>query len=497
MTRQPHVYPASIGVAALVLALAAGLGLGGCAGARAGDAAQAAPARLIGGADAVRSLSFPPLRFQPPEPELFQLSNGVTVVFLSDWSLPVVDVFVDFSGGYMYHGREDFGVASSLLSLMRHGGTTSLEPDSLDAVLEYHAIGVSTYGNGSRMLMGVRGLRRHLDLAIQLWADMLLRPRFDPAAMERWRVRELDAVRNLSDFPGSLAVAKFNQILYDEHPTGWILEEADLARERLGRERLVAMHRQTVCPETAVVGAAGALTRQEARSVLEQALADWRPCGRLLELPPPPEVRARPAVYVIPKTLAQSTIVVGQPGGVLLEDSPAYYASRIANWVIGGSGVTSRLASRLRTEQGLAYTASSVWGVARDHERIFGAITHTRADATIDAARLILSTLSESVAEPPTSDEVELARESISNGFIFGVGSPAQIVARQVSYMADDLPSDWMVRYLTGIGRVNQRQVARVLRDKVRPDAFTVLIVGDTTAFDPRRLGPVTILPDR
>jgi zinc protease len=449
------------------------------------------------GAEAVRRLSYPPLRFATPEPERFELSNGVTVFFLRDATLPLVDVFVDVEGGYTYFDREMYAAGAALLSLMRHGGTTTLTPDSLDALIEFHALGVNTYSDGGRLLLGVHALRRHLDLALDLWSDMLLRPRFDPAATERWRVREVDAVRHLGDFPGSLAVLEFNRLLYGDHATGWMLTEQDIAPDRVRTDRLRWLHQRLVCPERAVVGASGDLTRAELEAALERVLSGWRPCGRPLETPAPPEVRPRPGVYVIPKRLAQSTVVVGQPGGVLLGETEDYFASRVANWVIGGGGPNSRLEGRVRTEEGLAYTAASVWGVARDHERIFGAITHTRADRTLDAVRLITETLDDARADPPTADEVALARDAIINGFVFGFGSSAQIVARQVSYLADDLPPDWMARYLDGIRRVDQRQVARVLRGHLRPDRYTILIVGDTTAFDPSALGDYTILPAR
>jgi zinc protease len=474
------------------------LALVGCAsiGGRGAGGAEAERPPVITGADALRRLSYPTLRFRPPEPERFQLSNGVTVLFLPDSTLPLFDVFVNLRGGYSFFDRADFAAGSALLSLMRNGGTESLTPDSLDALLEFHALSLNASTDGSRILLGVRGLRRHLDLAMDVWGQILLHPRFDPAAIERWRVRELEATRHLGDFPGTLAVAEFNRIVYGEHPTGWMLTEEDLAPARLERRRMLELHARIACPEAAVIGAAGALTRAELEEALERALAGWAPCGQLLEPPPPPVVQKGPAVYVIPKRLAQSTIVVGQPGRVLLADSPDYYASRVANWVIGGSGPTSRLEARLRGEEGLAYSASTVWGVAREHERIFGAITHTRAESTVGTTELVLGTLREALADPPTRDEVALARESIVNGFVFGFGSSAQVVARQVSYIVDDLPADWMDRYISGIARVDRRQVASVL-SSLDPLAFTVLIVGDTTAFNPAALGPYQILPPR
>ena len=442
----------------------------------------------------VERLRYPSLRFDPPSPERLELSNGVTVFFLRDATLPVIDVFMDLRGGYAHFEREHYGAAAALLPMLRNGGTATLPPDSVDALIDFHALGLSTSSDGGRMVMGVSALGRQLDLAVGLWSDLLLRPGFDTAAVERWRLRELEAVRRVDDFPGSLAVLEFNRLMYRDHPTGWVMTEADLSRERVAPERLRALHRRIVCPESAVIGAAGDVTASELVSTLERALTGWRPCGTSLPDPEPPDLRADPTIYVIPKQLAQSTIVVGQPGGVVLEESSDYFASRIANWVIGGSGFTSRLVNRLRTEEGLAYSAASIWGSARNHERIFGAITHTRSENTVSAIRAVLQTLEESLENPPRRSEIDLARESIVNGFVFGFNSPSQVVARQVGFMADGFPDDWLDRYLRGIRGVDSIAVARVIRRHVHPDAMTILVVGDTTAFDLGYLGPYRVL---
>ncbi len=449
------------------------------------------------GLEVVEKLQFPRLRFDAPQPVKFQLSNGVTVFFLQDHTLPVVDVFIDLKGGYVYFDRAHYAAAAALLPMMRNGGTRSMTPDSVDEVIEFNALGTNTSTDGARMVFGVSGLRRQLDLTLGLWGDVLLHPRFDASAVERWRLRELESVRRIADFPGSLAVLEFNRLMYGVHPTGWMMTEADLAPAKVTPATLRDMHRQTVCPEGAVIGAAGDVSREEIRAALEKALAGWRPCGRELQTPPPPALLKEPGIYVIPKALSQSTIVVGQPGGVLLGESPEYFASRIANWVIGGSGFTSRLVTRLRTQEGLAYSAASIWGAAREHERIFGAITHTKSESTLDALHMLVGTLDQALTSPPDSEEVKLARESIINGFVFGFSSPLEVVARQVTYLAEGFPADWLTRYLNGIRGVDSTAVADVLHKRIDPNGFSILIVGDTTAFDVHALGDFTILAGR
>jgi zinc protease len=447
------------------------------------------------GLDRVQRLRFPPLRFDPPEPERFQLSNGATVIYLRDPTLPLIDIFITLKGGYVYEGREYYAASGALLPLMRNGGTATVTADSLNALIDFHALGLSTSTDGSRMSLGISGLSRQLELAVDLWSDILLRPRFDADATERWRVRELEAVRRRVDFPGSLAVVEFNRLFFGDHPNGWIMAESDLSPDRLSVPRLRALHRRVVCPDRAVIGAAGDVSRERLRQALEDAFTGWEPCGDELQPPTPPTLRADPTVYVIHRAIPQSTVVVGQPGGVLMDESPDYFASRVANWVIGGSGFTSRLVSRLRTEEGLAYSAASIWGSARTYERIFGAITHTKTESTVPAARAMLETLSGAREDPPTTEEVELAREAIVNGFVFGFESPVQVVARQVTYESDGLPTDWLERYLAGVRNVDSTAVESVIRRTVHPDAFTILIVGDTTAFDAGELGPVVPLP--
>jgi predicted Zn-dependent peptidase len=449
------------------------------------------------GRDAVASLEFEPLRFKVPEPERFELSNGVPVFFLRDPALPLVDVFVDVRGGYIHFDREQYGASAALLPMMRHGGTESLTPDSVDEVIEFNALGISTSTNGGRMRLAVSGLRHQLDLAMGLWRDILLRPRFDSTAVERWRLREVEAVRRLTDLPGSLAVVEFNRLLFGEHPTGWRMEREDLVPSKVRRERLQALHARIVCPENAVIGVSGDLTTRQVRAALEDALRGWDRCGSALPEPAPPRLGAIPQTYVIHRPIAQSTIVIGQPGGVLLEESPDYFSSRVANWILGGSGFTSRLVQRLRTEEGLAYSAASIWGAAREHERILGAISHTQGEQTVEAARLMIETFRRARVDPPAPDEIELARDAIVNGFVFGFTSPVQVVARQVSYLTDGLPPDWLDRYVGGIREVDYDSVRDVLRRTIDTDSLTLLVVGDTTRFDASTFGPVTYLDAR
>jgi zinc protease len=206
-------------------------------------------------------------------------------------------------------------------------------------------------------------------------------------------------------------------------------------------------------------------------------------------------MRSEGGVFLIPKDLSQSTVVMAEPGGISQRDGPDYFASRIGNSILGGSGFSSRIVTRVRTEKGYAYSASSLWTTPSRYEGIIGAVTQTKSESTIAAINLILDTMRELRDVPPSQEEVRRAIDRIVNGFVFNFQDPAQIVSRQMFYLAQGLPEDWLQQYLSGIQRVGPSGVQRVFREHVDPDEMVILILGDPDDFDlpPETLGRVQI----
>lgn len=457
-----------------------------------GTARRSAAAPI--GRAAAESLVVDELRFHPPAAERFTLSNGVKVFFMEDRTLPLVNAFALFRGGPSYFDRSDLAASTAVgSSLLLGGGTLRLPADSVDRLVDYYALAPSFSTGGASSFAGIESLSRHFDLALSLWVEMLASPRFDPERVESWRLRELETVKWLDDSPGSLAIARFNHLLFGDHPIGWQLSASDLEPERLSPERLRRVHREVFCKDNLTLGIVGDLSRAEAKAKLEAAFAAFPSCPRKFDPPRPPELRRTGGVYVVHKEINQSSLVLGQPGGILQKDDPEYYAAQVANWILGGSGLSSRVLSRVRTQEGLAYSAGTVWGAGTRHERAFGAFTQTRAEATIATARLIRDVLSAARDEPPTPNEVRLAVDYTVNGFVFAFEDPAAMVMRQMAYAAGGLPEDWLERYVAGIQRVTPAAVQEVVRRYIHPGDWTIVIVGDTTKFDapPTTLGPL------
>jgi len=261
------------------------------------------------------------------------------------------------------------------------------------------------------------------------------------------------------------------------------MDQADLAPERLSSETLAEVHAQVFCPENLLLGVVGDVSWRELKPLLDEMTEDWPSCPGPLPEPLIPTMRREPGVFLIPKALTQSTVVMAHPGGISLGEGEDYFASRIGNSILGAGGFSSRLLSRVRTEKGWAYSASSLWTTPRTYEGIVGAVTQTKSESTVAAVQLILSTMEEIRTSPPAQEEVDRAIDQIVNGFVFNFQSPAQILSRKMFYLAQGLPGDWLEKYVRGIQEVSPEEVRDVFRKHLHPEEMTILILGDPEAF--------------
>ncbi len=278
------------------------------------------------------------------------------------------------------------------------------------------------------------------------------------------------------------------------------MESEDLLPERVTPERFREVHARIVCRDNLVLGLTGDAAWDEVRPWLERLVSRIRPCAEELPEPPTPDILRSRGVYVIEKDLEQAVVVMAHPSDVRLSDTPDYYSAMIANSILGAGGFSSRIMARVRTERGYAYGASSVWTTPREHEGIVGAITRTSPENAVAAIEVILDTMAELEAGPPTREEVETAISQVVNGFVFNFETPAQVVSRTMLYLAQDLPEDWLERYWRGVQAVTPASIQRVFSEHLRPREMTILIVGDPERIGRDALaglGPVTVLEPR
>ena len=133
-----------------------------------------------------RDLRFELLDFDPPASERYryELSNGVVVFVVEDHTLPLVSISLRVRTGEYLEPRDKAGLAALTGGQMRAGGTGSHTAAEFDEEAAFLAAEISSAIGATMGRANLNCLTKDLDVALQLYFDMLRNPVFDPGRLD-------------------------------------------------------------------------------------------------------------------------------------------------------------------------------------------------------------------------------------------------------------------------------------------------------------------------
>ena len=164
--------------------------------------------------------SSPPLEIKVPAFHVKTLSCGMKVIFLKDGKLPLVSASLFMPGGSIHDPLGKEGLSGLVNSCLRNGGAGKLSPEAFDEALEDKASTMSVSSEAEDFFAGFNCLSGDLPDILGLFADMLLRPRFESKRLETDRSNIADSLSRLEDTPDTLTRVLFTKALYGHNLYG-------------------------------------------------------------------------------------------------------------------------------------------------------------------------------------------------------------------------------------------------------------------------------------
>jgi predicted Zn-dependent peptidase len=181
------------------------------------------------------------------------------------------------------------------------------------------------------------------------------------------------------------------------------------------------------------------------------------------------------------KDINQANVVFGHHGIHRL--SKDYFPIKILSFILGSGSFTARIPSKVRSDEGLAYSAYSAFHAPRDIGFFF-VTCQTKSGSTVRAITLALDEVRKIREEYVEDDELELAKDTYINQFIFKFTSSASIVGQMVEIEYEGLPLDYLETYVDNIKVITKEDIARVAKEYLHPDKIKLLVIGDMEQFD-------------
>ena len=405
----------------------------------------------------------------------WQTSSGARVLFVETHDLPMLDIAVDFPAGSSRDAPAKSGVASLTLGLMR-SGTDAYGEDEISERLA--SIGADLFGrfDMDRAGYGLRTLSsaRERDEALGLLASVLQKPTFPQKTFEREQHRALAGLREAKTRPEILADREFRHLLYGEHPYSRPGAGEAETVEKLRRDDLVEFYRGYFTARDAVVSIIGDLTRSEAGAIAEQLTAGLNRGSQALPVLPPVAQLQTAKTSRIAHPATQAHILIGQPGIKRLD--PDYFPLFLGNYVLGGGGFASRLNDEIRQKRGYAYSTYSYFNPLA-LEGPFQIAVQTKKQTTQDALKVAQDTLAKFVAEGPTPEELDAAKQNIIGGFPLRIDSNKKILDYLSIIGFYRLPLTYLDDFPAQIERLTLDQIKDAWRRRIHPERMVTVVV--------------------
>jgi zinc protease len=432
-----------------------------------------------------------------PSVRTSRLDNGAALRIVEQRELPLVHVTLQFAGG----GRLDNdapGLATFTALMIREGAGTR-DANALQSELAYLGATLSSGADWDNTTVTLRVARRNLEAALDLMADVVLRPTFREADVRRQRDLRLASLLQQQDQPRTLATMAFNQALFPAgHPYRRSLGGDSLATSALDSATVRAFYDGSYRAARATFTVVGDIGEAEIRTLLARRFGSW--AARGTERRPAPvlatPVRAteRRVILVDKPGAAQSVILIGAPG--LERTTPDFAAIQVMNTILGGS-FSSRLMTNLRETKGYTYgvRSSFEW---RPLPGAFVASSDVRTDVTDSSLVEFFKEIAAIRDTPVDADELDRAKAYIALGLPGDLESTAQVAGQITALALFNLPLPWLEEYDRAVRAVTVADVQRVARRVIPQDAATIVVVGDLAqvraGIEALNLGPVSVL---
>lgn len=417
-------------------------------------------------------------QFSPPEPTRWKLPNGLEVIFLRDDELPLVKGRLMLRGGSLWAEKYPLGTTSAMGEGMRSGGAGSLSADALDKELEKLAAGISSSFSTEFGGVSFSCLANDTERVFELFADVVMRPRFEGDRLSLWKGQALEGIRRRVEDPSTVASIAFTQLVYGNSPYGNVSRSRDISA--IQRAHLVELHRYLVRPDGALLVITGKIDRSRVTELAERYFGGWAPRGENLPPAPPIDHTPKPGIYFIGLPFAQASVKFGHLG--VPRFTPDYPAIDVFNEVFGSGGFGSRLMKRVRTELGLSYGVYG--GIAPG--RVLGTnyvFVQTKADSTGAAVNESIRELERLQREAPSLEEVAEKKLAISNSYVFNFGSKDEIAGRLASHELLGYPADYDKTYLGKVEAVGPAEVQSVAASRWQPSQLVIVVVGNEASY--------------
>ena len=386
------------------------------------------------------------------------------------------------------YGTEDSlkgkSIAADVLPSLMTRGTKQLGFQEYRDKLDELKTAVSITGSIGTLTLSVQSEADKLIPALDVIKQALREPALNAEEMEVVRDNKLTQTESGLSDPTTLAFTEFSRRL-DPQPSDDVRYTPTVS-EKLERIKALtlddvkSLHSEFLNGQHGEIAVVGDFEKDKVLEKLNEVFGGWtseQPYQRIEE---PANLDVAGERFDIDTPDKANAVYIAGLVTKVNESHPDYEAMEIGNYIMGGGPLSSRIADRVRKQDGLSYTAVTRFRAdaqdERGHYMMFCISNPTNTEKVVETVREEVDRM---LSNGVTMDELEKAKESFLTNRQGARARDSQIASDLLTNMKTGRTMDFHAQSDQRISQLTKEQVDAALKSVIDPDRLVIITAGD------------------
>ncbi|HRW04278.1 MAG TPA: pitrilysin family protein [Caldilineaceae bacterium] len=403
------------------------------------------------------------------------LHNGLTVLVRENHSAPVVVAEGYIPAGSIHESAENAGLSSFVASMLTRG-SARYTFDEFNETVEALGASLGAGSDNHYTSFSTTSLSEDFPQMMQVLSDVVRNPLFPEEQVERVRRQKLVRLQERAQDTNRMAALRFYETIYGHHPYGRAVSGYTESIRALTRDELVTYHADYYTPNGTILVVVGDVDTQQVLDLIHAQFGTWAGAPADQTIPPIVAMERQQVLHPMADKF-QADLVIGTLA--IPRKHPDYFATRVANTILGQFGMMGRLGETVREEQGLAYYSYSSID-SELHAGVWLAQAGVNPAHVEQATESILAEFKRIGEEPVSAEELADTQAYLTGVVPLTLETNAGVASTLLNMEWYQLGLDYLERYPDLIYGITVEDVQRVAAQYIDPEQCTIVVAGPT-----------------